>query len=137
MRNGVPPHAIKEIDWEKKMDEFRPMAARDIRMALVFARIAEAENVKVSEWEVEAEIEMMARASGEPVGQLKARLTKDDSLSSIENRLRHQRALEAVIKHAEIAVEEFKVDQSEHQAQSPEKTETEGEVRNEGKSQAL
>jgi trigger factor len=137
MRNGVPQQAIREIDWEKKMDEFRPMAARDIRMALVFARIAEAENVKISGWEVDAEIAMMARASGEPVDQLKARLTKDDSLSSIENRLRHQRALEAVIKHAEIAVEEFNIDQSEHEAQSPGQTETEGEVRNESKSQAL
>jgi trigger factor len=137
MRNGVPPHTIREIDWEKKMDEFRPMATRDIRMALVFARIAEAENVKISGWEVDTEIEMMARSSGEPVDQLKARLTKDDSLSSIENRLRHQRALEAVIKHAEIAVEEFNEDQSEHQAPSPGQTETEGEVRNESKSQAL
>jgi trigger factor len=137
MRNGVPPQTIKEIDWEERMNEFRPLAARDIRMALVFARIAEAEGVKISGWEVDAEIEMMARSSGEPASQLKARLTKDDSLSSIENRLRHQRALEAVIKHAEIAVEEFKEDQSEHAAQSPEQTETEGEVRNESKSQAL
>jgi trigger factor len=137
MRNGVPPQTIKEIDWEEKMNEFRPLAARDIRMALIFARIAEAENVKISGWEVDAEIEMMARSSGEPANQLKARLTKDDSLSSIENRLRHQRALEAVIKHAEITVEEFNEDQSERQSQSPERTDTEGEVRNESKSQAL
>jgi trigger factor len=137
MRNGVPPQTIKEIDWEEKMNEFRPLAARDIRMALIFARIAEAENVQISGWEVDAEIEMMARSTGEPASQLKARLTKDDSLSSIENRLRHQRALEAVIKHAEITVEEFNEDQSERQAQSPEQTETEGEVRNESKSQAL
>ncbi|HEY6402542.1 MAG TPA: trigger factor, partial [Blastocatellia bacterium] len=137
MRNGVPPQTIKEIDWEEKMNEFRPLAARDIRMALIFARIAEAENVKVSGWEVDTEIEMMARSSGEPASQLKARLTKDDSLSSIENRLRHQRALEAVIKHAEITVEEFNEDRSERQSQSPEQTDTEDEVRNESKSQAL
>jgi trigger factor len=137
MRNGVPPQTIREINWEERMNEFRPLAARDIRMALVFAKIAEAEDVKISGWEVDAEIEMMANSSGEPASQLKARLTKDDSLSSIENRLRHQRALEAVIKHAEIAVEDIKEDQSEHEAQSPGQTETEGEVRNESKSQAL
>jgi hypothetical protein len=78
---------------------------------------------------------MMARMSGEPAHQLKARLTKDDSLSSIENRLRHQKALEAVIKYAEITVEEFNEDQTEHQAQSP--GQSEGEVRSESKSQAL
>jgi trigger factor len=137
MRNGVPPQTIKEIDWEERMKEFRPLAARDIRMALVFEKIGEAEEVEVSRWEVEAEVERMARASGEPADQLKARLTKDDSLSSIENRLRHQRALEAVIKHAEVTVEEFNEDRDEHQTQFPEQTETEGGVRSESKSQAL
>jgi trigger factor len=137
MRNGVPPQTIKEIDWEERMKEFRPLAARDVRMALVFAKIGVAEKVEVSGQEVDAEIERMAGASGEPASQLKARLTKDDSLSSIENRLRHQKALEAVIKHAEIAVEDFNEDKSEHQAQSPGQTETEGEVRSESKSQAL
>jgi len=137
MRNGVPPQTIKEIDWEGRMNEFRPLAARDIRMALVFEKIGEAEAVEVSRWEVEAEVERMARASGEPADQLKARLTKDDSLSSIENRLRHQRALEAVIKHADVTVEEFNEDRDEHQTRSPEQTETEGGVRSESKSQAL
>jgi trigger factor len=135
MRNGVPQQAIKDIDWEERMKEFRTLAARDVRIALVFARIGEAEEVEVSGWEVDAEIEMMARMSGEPAHQLKARLTKDDSLSSIENRLRHQKALEAVIKYAEITVEEFNEDQTEHQTQSP--GQSEGEVRSESKSQAL
>jgi hypothetical protein len=75
--------------------------------------------------------------SGEPVDQLKARLTKDDSLSSIEHRLRHQRALEAVIKHAEVTVEEFNEERHEHHTHSPEQTESEGEVQSESKSQAL
>jgi trigger factor len=119
------------------MKEFRPLAERDIRMALVFDKIGEVEKVEVSRWEVDAEIERMARASGEPADQLKARLTKDDSLSSIEHRLRHQRALEAVIKHAEVTVEEFNKDRDEHHAQSPGQTETEGEVRSESKTQAL
>jgi len=137
MRNGVPPQTIKEIDWEERMKEFRPLAERDIRMALVFDKIGEVEKVEVSRWEVDAEIERMAREGGEPPDQLKARLTKDESLSSIEHRLRHQRALEAVIKHAEVTVEEFNKDRDEHHAQSPGQTETEGEVRSESKTQAL
>jgi trigger factor len=137
MRNGVPSQTIKEIDWEGRMNEFRPLAARDVRSALVFDKIGEAEKVEVSRWEVEAEIERMASMSGEPADQLKARLTKDDSLSSIEHRLRHQRALEAVIKHAEVTVEEFNEDRNEHHTQSTEQTEAEGEVQSESKSQAL
>jgi hypothetical protein len=51
--------------------------------------------------------------------------------------LRHQRALEAVLKHAEVTVEEFNEDRNEHHTQSPEQTESEDEVQSESKSQAL
>src|SRR4029453_15726769 len=74
MRNGVPPQTIKEIDWEERMKEFRPLAERDIRMALVFDKIGEVEKVEVSRWEVDAEIERMAGSSGERAGPAKGRL---------------------------------------------------------------
>ena len=80
--------------------------------------------------------------NGEPADQLKARLTKDDALSSIENRLRYQKALDAVVSHAEITVEEFTEDQNGNQAQSSDQTEaagaaeTEEERRNESKSRS-
>ncbi len=118
MRNGVSPQTMKEINWEERLEEARPMAARDVRLALVFARIGEAEKVSVGRGEINAEIERMAAASGEPAEQLMARLTKEDSLSSIENRLRHQKALDAVINHAEIKIEEFIEGQDENSGQS-------------------
>jgi trigger factor len=118
MRSGVPQHALKEINWDERMNEARAHATRDIRAALVVAKIGDAENIKVGEDEVDAEIERMAKASGEPADQLKARLTKDESLSSIENRLRYQKALEAVVNHAQITVEEFTEDQNKNQARS-------------------
>jgi trigger factor len=134
MRSGVPQQSIKEINWEERMNEARAHATRDIRAALVVAKIGDAENVKISEEEVDAEIERMAMASGEPADQLKARLTKDESLSSIENRLRYQKALEAVVNHAEIKVEEFTEDQNKNQAQSSDPSEKEDDVQNETKS---
>ena len=76
----------------------------------------------------------MAASSGEPADQLRARLTKDESLSSIENRLRYQKALEAVINHAEIKVEEFTEDPDLNQAQSSDPAKTEDDVQNESKS---
>jgi len=137
MRNGVDQQTIKEINWEERMNEARIHAARDVRAALIVAKIGHAENVEISRAEVDAEIERVARMNNEPADQLKARLTKDDSLSSIENRLRYQKALEAVVKHAEIIVEEFTEGQNENQAQSPGRTEAEGEVRSESKSAAV
>lgn len=134
MRSGVPQQRIKEIDWEERMNDARIHAARDVRAALVVAKIGDAENVEISGEEVDAEIERMATMNGEPADQLKARLTKDESLSSIENRLRYQKALDAVVNHAEITVEEFTEDQNENQAQSPGQAEAEGAVPSESKS---
>jgi len=121
MRNGVPPQTIKEINWEERMNEARPQAARDLRLSLVLTRIGEAEKIEVSGSEINTEIEKMVQTAqmergGESAEQLMARLTKDDSLSSIENRLRYQKALEAVINHAQITVEEFTEDQNRAQS---------------------
>ncbi|MGH9769104.1 MAG: trigger factor, partial [Blastocatellia bacterium] len=134
MRSGVPRQTINEINWEERMNEARVHATRDVRAALVVAKVGDAENIEISREEVDAEIERVAMMNGESADQLKARLTKDESLSSIENRLRYQKALDAVINHAEIAVEEFTEDQHENQAQSPGQPEADGEARSESKS---
>jgi len=121
VRNGVPPDALKEINWEERMNEARPQAARDLRLSFVLDKVREAEKIEVSGSEINAEIERMVqlsqeRMSGEPAEQLRARLTKDESLSSIENRLRFQKALEAVVNHAQITVEEVTEDQNQAQS---------------------
>jgi trigger factor len=130
MRSGVSQQTIKEINWEERMNETRARVARDIRATMIVSRIADAENIRVSPGEVDAEIARVARANGEPADQLKARLTKDEALSSIENRLRYQKALDAVINHAEITVEEFTETQNEGQT----RLEPEGAVQSESQS---
>ena len=122
MRNGMPPQAIKDINWEERLNEARPQAARDLRLSMVLFKICDAEKIEISKEEVEEEIEKMVyqaqmeRPGAESADRLKARLTKDDSLSSIENRLRYQKALEAVINHAQITVEEVTEDQNQAQS---------------------
>jgi hypothetical protein len=58
----------------------------------------------------------MRVATGETAEQLKARLTREEAISSIENRLRFQKALDAVVHNAEITVEE--ITETEQQEQS-------------------
>jgi hypothetical protein len=49
---------------------------------------------------------------------LKARLTKEDELPSIENRLRYNKALDIIVQHAEVAVEEVTAEQLEQEAKA-------------------
>jgi trigger factor len=105
-QNGVQSQMVKD-HLGAQMNETRAQAISDVRSTLVMGRIVAAENIKITEEEVEDEIERMAMMSGEPAEQLKARLTKDEALSTIENRLYYQKALEAVVAHAEITTEEI------------------------------
>ena len=70
-------------------------------------RIAEAENITVSNEEVEAEIEAAARQSRQPVEQLRAALTKHGGERSIAQRLRNRKALELLVENARITDAEW------------------------------
>lgn len=119
MRNGMSPQSIRQMNWDDRLNEARGLAVKDVRAALVVSRIGDAENIEVSASEVDAEIDNMAASSGETPANLKARLTKDEALSSIENRLRYQKVLDAVLSAAEISTEELVVESpAEEAAQS-------------------
>jgi trigger factor len=105
-RSGMPPEAAKGMDWGALLNDARAKAAREVRLAMVVSLIANAEEIKVSEEEIDAEIERMARPTGETAEQLKARLTSEEGIPSIENRLRYHKAIDALVSKAEITVEE-------------------------------
>ncbi len=118
-RNGVPQQSIREMNWQERRGEAQVRAVRDVRAALVFERIGEAEKIDVSDAEVDVEIERIAALSGDPVEAVRARLTKDEAVSSIKNRLRHQKTLDAIIKSADVTIKEVTETHSE-QSDGPE-----------------
>jgi trigger factor len=107
MMRQLPPEAMKEINWEERRAEARLRAVRDLRSAIVVGRIADKEGIDVDQAEIDAEIDRIARSVREPEEAVRARFTKSRGLSSIENRLRFHKALDAVVKHAEVTTEEL------------------------------
>lgn len=107
IRGGVSPNILREMNWTERRGEAKIRAVSDVRTALVFERIADAENIQVEQEEIDQEIKIIATRSGETEEAVKARLTKDDAVSSIENRLRHQKTLDAIIKSADVTVKEI------------------------------
>jgi len=89
---------------------------RDVRGALVIGRIAEAEKLSVSSAEMDEEIARMAASRRQSPDELKATLTKDGGLASIENRLLYKKALDVVVSSAEVTVEELTDNQEANQA---------------------
>ncbi len=107
IRSGMAPQSAEQINWEERRAEERIHAVRDVRTAIVIGYIADAENIEVAPAEIEAEVVSLAAATRESVEAVRARLTKEGGLASIENRLRYQKALDVIVKNADITVEEF------------------------------
>jgi trigger factor len=111
--SGMPPEVAKTINWEERMGEARIMAVKDVRAALVVGRVGEAEKIRVSNAEIDAEIAQIAADNGTTAEALKARLTKEDELPSIQNRLHYDKVLSFVVNNADVTVETVTAEQLE------------------------
>jgi len=107
LRQGMSPEALRSINWIDRIKEARADAAREIRASLVVSRIGDAEKIEITRPEVDAEIERIAANAGESPETVRAHLTKDDSLSGIEYRLRYNKIIETLLSASEITTEEL------------------------------
>jgi trigger factor len=103
---GIDPRS-QEIDWERAHEELRVQAEDDVRATMLLGKIADEENIAVSDEEIEAEIDAFATASRQPKEQVRAALTKDGGESSIAHRLRNRKALEFLVENARITDAEW------------------------------
>src|SRR5215510_4113485 len=106
MQRGIDPRN-EQINWEGAREELRPQAEDDVRATMLMEKIAEAENITVSDEEVEAEIESIASASRQTKEQVRAALTKNGGERSIAHRLRNRKALDLLVENAHITDAEW------------------------------
>jgi len=106
MARGVNPES-SELNWEGARAELQTQAEADIRASMLLEKIAEAENITISDEQVEAEIEAIATASQQPAWQVRAALTKNGAESSIAHRLRNRKALDLLIENARVTDTEW------------------------------
>jgi trigger factor len=92
----------QELDWDRAREELQAQGEDDVRATMLLEKIAEEENITVSEEEIEAEIDAFATASRQSKEQVRAALTKDGGERSIAHRLRNRKALELLIENARI-----------------------------------
>jgi len=127
---GLDPRR-EEINWEAMRDVVRERAGDDVRGSLLLERVAEAENIEVSDEEVEAEIQVMAEGSRQSVEQVRAALTKQGGERSIADRLRNRKALDFLVQNANVREEEWR-----DEAEEEDKAEAGRDVEREGGSAA-
>lgn len=98
---GVDPRAVN-VDWAALRSRHQERAVTDVRAELILDRIASAENIDVTEEELNHEIEHLASHSGEPPASVRARLTKQGALDRMKSKLRSDKTIDWLYRNSQI-----------------------------------
>ena len=90
---GVDPSAVN-VDWVSLRGKQRDRSIKDVKAELLLDRVATAENIDVSDEDVEKEIELLAQRSGESATAVRANLTRQGTLDRMRSKLRSEKTLD-------------------------------------------
>ena len=88
---GMQTEQMRKLDFGRLRAAQRDSAIAEVKTAILLDRIADEENIAVSEDEVDREIHMAALQTRENVETLRARLTQDGGLARIREQLRREK----------------------------------------------
>lgn len=98
---GVDPRAVN-VDWVTLRSRQQERASDDVKAELIVDRIATAENIDVTDEEVNHELEHAASHSGESAAAIHARLTKQGTLDRMKAKLRSDKTLDWLAQNSRI-----------------------------------
>jgi trigger factor len=98
---GVDPRAVN-VDWVTLRRRQQERATDDVKAELIVDRIASAENIDVTEEELNHELEHVASRSGESAAAIHARLTKQGTLDRMKGKLRSDKTLDWLAQNSQI-----------------------------------
>lgn len=101
MMRGMPRERIEQ-NVEKLRTGAADEAARELKSFFILQKVAEQENVDVSEGELNGRIYAIAIQQGQRPEKLKQEMSKDGSLMSLYIRMREEKAIDKLLESAEI-----------------------------------
>jgi trigger factor len=91
---GMRAEDLRKMDWSRLRAGQHDQAVREVKAALILDKIADLENIEVTDEEVDKEVNALAAQSRQPVEEVRARLTQDGAINRIRDRIRNEKALE-------------------------------------------
>ena len=98
---GVDPRAVN-VDWVTLRSRQQERSSDDVKAELIVDRIATAENIDVTDEELNHELEHAASHSGESAAAIHARLTKQGTLDRMKAKLRSDKTLDWLAQNSRI-----------------------------------
>ncbi|MGH9579663.1 MAG: trigger factor [Terriglobales bacterium] len=97
---GMRTEEMKKMDFARLRAGQREGAMREVKASLLLDKIAQRENIAVSDAELDREIELLAAQSRQTVEALRARLTGEGSLDRIRDRIRSEKTLDLLYQRS-------------------------------------
>lgn len=98
---------FKKADLDKKEDEFKAKfkddAERQVRLFFILDEIAKAENVDVSQDDIETAYKTISAQTGRPEKEVKEYYEKEELVSDLEEKIREGKTIEFLMKEASIS----------------------------------
>ena len=88
---GMDTEQMRKLDFGRLRAAQRDSAVAEVKTFVLLDRIAEEENVTVSDEEVDRELQLAAIQSREPVETLRQRLTEDGGLARIREQMKREK----------------------------------------------
>jgi trigger factor len=123
---GIDPRTLPQEFWDKVGPIFEKQAIRDLRGSFLLMAIADAENIKATQEEIDEEIQLIAEMTNQSVVDVRATLTKENRERSIAESLRNRKAFDFLVENANITEGEWRDEGEEgfgHAAEAAKETE--------------
>ena len=104
MTQGIDPRTAK-INWNKYREQWREAAQKQVRTQLILEKIADTENIKVSEEELDVKLTHIAKQHGETPEALKSRLTEERGLDKLKFNCRQDKVIDLIYRSAKLEVD--------------------------------
>jgi trigger factor len=93
---GLSPEHLRGLDFSRMRQAQRESAISDVKTVLLVDKIAEAEQITISDEELDRELEIAALQSNESLDALKTRLMQSGELANLRQQLRHDKAAQTL-----------------------------------------
>ena len=98
-RQGINPQRL-DVDWGKIREEQQHRASRDVKGSLILDYISDKESIRVTDEEIEAEIEKIAVETQRPRKKVREVLGKDSGLDRLGEQIRNKKTLDFLQERA-------------------------------------
>ena len=90
-QQGMPEEQMRRMDFPRLREAQRDEAVKEVKASMVLDKLAEVEDVQVSDEDVERELMILSLQSREPLETLRERLSNDGTLSRIREQMRREK----------------------------------------------